>query len=81
MLNDTGKSKAQTIAVAFDSLLSLIIYTAQPDPNKVSPTLQDPAAQGWPPVNNEEMKQFVFKLQEASFYAKRAMAMLPENQQ
>ncbi len=81
MLNEEGKVKAQTLALAFDKLLYVVLSIARPDPKMSQPSVQDPLAEGWPPVNNEEMKQFVFKLQEASFYAKRAMAMLPENQQ
>jgi len=81
MLNEKGKVKAQVIAMAFDSLLNVILNTVRPDPNSVQPTLRDPAAEGWPPANDTELTQFIFKLQEASFYAKRAMAMLPENQQ
>lgn len=81
MLNDSGKIKAQLIAGAFDTLLITIIGICRPDQRFSEPTLQDPAGEGWPPVNNDEMKQFIFDLQNASFRAKRAMAMLPENQQ
>ena len=81
MLNEDGKIKAQVLAGAFDQLLSLVLHNCRPDPYRVQSTIQDPAATGNPAVNTEELKQFIFKLQEASFYAKRAMAMLPENQQ
>jgi hypothetical protein len=81
MLNEEGKLKAQCLASAFNTLLDLVISRTRPDPSKARSSMSDPAAHGWPPANNEEMRQFVFKLQEASFYAKRAMAMLPENQQ
>jgi hypothetical protein len=80
ILNEEGKRKASSIALAFDQLLSLIISVSRPDPRFVQPSLRDPAAQGYPTVNEEELKQMISKLQEASFYAKRAMAMLPENQ-
>jgi hypothetical protein len=81
MLNEEGKVKAQCMARAFDLLLDAVVNLTRPDPSGVRPTISDPIGAGWPPVNQEEMRQFIFKLQEASFYAKRAMAMLPENQQ
>jgi hypothetical protein len=80
MLNEEGKRKASSIALAFDQLLNLVLNVSRPDPRFVKPSFRDPAAQGYPTVNDEELKQMISKLQEASFYAKRAMAMLPENQ-
>jgi hypothetical protein len=78
-LNEQAINKSVLIGNAFVLLWQTIVEVNRPDPNQVHPTLQDPAAQGWPPVNDEEMTQCLRKLQEASFYAKRAMSVLPEN--
>lgn len=80
MLNEEGKRKATTLSLAFQELLNLVQHTTRPQAPFAS-SLRDPAAQGYPAINELELTQFILKLQEASFYAKRAMAMLPENQQ
>jgi hypothetical protein len=78
-LNEQAINKSVLIGNAFVLLWQTIVEVNRPDSSQAHPTLQDPAAQGWPPVNNEEMTQCLRKLQEASFYAKRAMSVLPEN--
>ena len=79
-LNERGKLRAQVIAGAFNQLLSLVQNNARPEP-PYKATISDPCAEGYPAVNTKELEQFILKLQEASFYAKRAIAVLPENQQ
>ena len=81
MLNEAGKIKAVVIADAFNAALVVVISACRPDPTRVQPSLRDPMGEGRPAVNELELTQCILKLQEASFYAKRAMAMLPENQQ
>lgn len=81
MLNEDGKMKAGVIASVFNAALDAVISVARPDPEQVQPSLRDPGGLGHPAVNELELTQCILKLQEASFYAKRAMAMLPENQQ
>jgi hypothetical protein len=79
-LNERGMLRANVIAGAFNQLLDLVRNNARPEPPyKIS--VSDPCGQGYPASNTEELRQFIFKLQEASFYAKRAIAVLPENQQ
>lgn len=59
MLTAEGKSKAATIANAFDTLLSTLI-AIMPEPSR-------------------EMSLARTKLEEASFFAKKAMANSPGN--
>ena len=74
MLNDAGKAKAAAIAVAFDECLTKLI------------TLCAPPANGSPgagailyPQGTREMAIVRTKLEEACFFAKKAMASSPEN--
>jgi hypothetical protein len=78
-LNEQAINKSVLIGNAFVLLWQTIVEVNRPDPAKAQPTLRDPGALGLPPVNDEEMTQCLRKLQEASFYAKRAMSVLPEN--
>jgi len=79
ILNEEGINKANELQEAFSFLLSFVTNMNRPKaPFAVS--IQDPAGEGYPAINTEEMRQFILRLQEASFHAKRAMAMLPENQ-
>jgi hypothetical protein len=59
MLNADGKSKAATIANAFDTCLSTLLAIL-PEPSR-------------------EMSVCRTKLEEACFFAKKAMASRPEN--
>ena len=59
MLNEQGKSKAHTIANAFDTLLNTLIAIN--------------------PESSREMSLVRTKLEEASFFAKKAMANDPTN--
>lgn len=61
MLNEQGKSKAQTIAKAFDTLLTTLLAIN--------------------PEASREMSLARTKLEEACFFAKKAMASNPENTQ
>lgn len=64
MLNDVGKEKALKIALAFDNLLSTLAPLCNADPSIPS---------------NREFSIVKTKLEEASFFAKKAMANNPEN--
>jgi hypothetical protein len=69
MLNPTGVAKANEIAQAFDQLLEKVITLSSqtaPGPQVV--------------VKSRELSIVRMKLEEASFFAKKAMASLPENQ-
>jgi hypothetical protein len=79
-LNEEGVRKMRSLKVAFSELLNLVVSTARPDPRHALPTVQDPMGTGWPPINTEDMRQVILKLQEASFFATHAVALLPENQ-
>jgi hypothetical protein len=69
MLNPTGVAKANEIAQAFDQLLEKVI------------TLSSQTAPGPQVVaKSRELSIVRMKLEEASFFAKKAMASLPENQ-
>lgn len=67
MLNEAGKEKAQKIAEAFDTLLTDLELLCNPQrPNST--------------INNmREMAIVRIKLEEACFFAKKAMASKPEN--
>jgi len=63
MLNEQGKSKAKTIAEAFDVLLTTVNAVA-----------------GSSPTSGRELAIVKTKLEEACFFAKKAMANQAENQ-
>lgn len=67
MLNETGKDKARQIAEAFDTLLSTL--TTPADPNNLAIIC--------PP--GRETALLRTKLEEACFFAKKAMANDPAN--
>lgn len=72
MLNDTGKQKAKQIAEMFDGLLSSAknVVLSGWDPNE--------------PTNAEVMRELALvrtHLETACFFAKKAMANNPANQQ
>lgn len=69
-LNEAGKAKAVKIAEAYTRLLRDLEVLCL-DLNPLSPL---------PPVNAREFAVVKTKLQEGAFFAKRAMAMLRENQ-
>ena len=61
ILNEQGKSKARSIASAFDNLLNTLTTTI--------------------PTASREMSIVKTKLEEACFFAKKAMANQAENQE
>lgn len=67
-LNPKGVEKAKGIAVAFDELLEKLFTLASQEDKTVAP------------VRSREMSIVRLKLEEASFFAKKAMANLKENQ-
>ena len=67
MLNETGKAKAKAIAESFHGLLIILNGGL----NQSAPLC--------PP--SRELSIVKTKLEEACFFAKKAMASLPENQQ
>jgi|HubBroStandDraft_3_1064219.scaffolds.fasta_scaffold403053_2 hypothetical protein len=69
-LNDEGQKKAIGIAEAFSELLEKLNYLATG--SQVYPVA---------PPNCRELAIVKTKLEEACFFAKKAMAVLPENQQ
>lgn len=71
-LNMTGMRKAQELALLFDQFLRNVEKLCQVERGEL-----------WviPPESGREIACVLTKLQEASFFAKRAMAMLPENQE
>jgi hypothetical protein len=73
-LNSVGLDKADKLRVVFQSALDSIEQICKAlviDMSKL-PTLQPP--------NTRELSIVRTKLEEASFFAKRAMALCPENQ-
>ncbi len=67
MLNDAGKDKARAIAEAFDHLVNVLTTPATPeDPTIICPPCRETAI----------MRT---KLEEACFFAKKAMASAPGN--
>lgn len=70
-LNATGMAKAEYLAEVFDGALTNILKTVAPAPSSSSQT----------PPNGREIALVRTHLELASFYAKKAMAQLPENQE
>jgi hypothetical protein len=68
MLNEEGKRKARGIAYAFDALLAVLEGGID----------KNPALALCPP--SRELSIVKTKLEEACFFAKKAMANIPENQ-
>lgn len=68
LLNVKGIEKAKAIGAAFDELLEkLFTITSQEDKTTA-------------PVRSREMSIVRLKLEEGCFFAKKAMANIPENQ-
>ena len=75
-LNEEGVAKAKEIAIKFDALLeSLETLCSRPSVSKGGITLPTNHA-----VNAREMSLVRTKLEEASFFAKKAMSLVSENQ-
>lgn len=70
VLNPTGVQKAKDIAEAFDTLLNKVVELTTP------PGLQA----GVKALNTRELAIVRTKLEEASFFAKKAMSLVPEYQ-
>lgn len=68
LLNPKGIEKAKAIGAAFDTLLeTLFTLTSQEDKSVA-------------PIRSREMSIVRLKLEEGCFFAKKAMANIPENQ-
>lgn len=76
-LNDRGMDKAKYLAEAFDVLLNGVIAVASHEPNKEGVLL----AHSTNSYSGREIALVKTHLELASFYAKKAMAQLPENQE
>jgi len=74
LLNDEGIAKAKALAVAFDELLTKIEKLSLRPPEQGGITLPGHF------INGREMAIVRTHLEIASFFAKKAMAVLPENQ-
>jgi hypothetical protein len=79
MLNPAGVEKAKKIAEAFDRFLSYMDKNFYTDNGVTTPTVQNPT--GGPMVTtSRERSIMVTKLEEAAFFAKKALAIRKENQ-
>lgn len=68
LLNPKGVEKAKAIGGAFDELLEKLFTLIAQEDKSVAP------------VRSREMSIVRLKLEEACFFAKKAMANIPENQ-
>lgn len=76
MLNDNGKARAAAIAEAFSECLARIESLTAREPAADLPERDKRTGN-----NARELAIVRTKLQEANFFAKRAIAVLPENQE
>jgi hypothetical protein len=74
LLNDRGIDKAKRLAAYFDDLLCRIEEIMDAEVTSELDSVRKAAS------HNRSMSIVRTKLEEASFFAKKAMAILPENQ-
>jgi hypothetical protein len=74
-LNAIGMAKAVSLAALFDKLLTEVLATIESNPANSGPTIADPTRT----YSGREIALVRTHLELASFYAKKAMAQLPEN--
>lgn len=74
-LNEVGMAKAEHLAALFDTLLNEVLATIEHDPAKAGILIADFTKT----YSGREIALVRTHLELASFYAKKAMAQLPEN--